>query len=408
MSQNSGTDFLEEFWSAGVEGTSIASVEKERRRGSSNAILFTGGDSVEEDEASVNDLNVYYGNPQHKTLTIKDNLTLYFREQVFNDITSTPWMVALDGEKWSGMEKEKVIEVYVEDVVGVGGNGVPANLVVQRGFHGEVAGTYDAGVRCCIVVTSGSVYFVAYDNAMEGRFVNSDNKLIKPRCYKRHGLENLVWCRIGFFFQRLLLGFKDVYFKSFNYNILTTSKIACYSILKVLTPVANEVKSDDVKGEGRKVRIDNDDRFVLDTFHKMCTEPTRASKGNSGSVIHYGITLQQWKSGRRDPVRRAVFVTDIDVFLVDEYYHGDGADSKGFTVFEPGTVEEGAVAFRLVDQNSLANITEVRPADENPKMITIVFKQKNVYKRGHKWRLVLRDAEAAEKIVEVVRGLMTV
>ncbi|GMH67710.1 hypothetical protein TrRE_jg6905 [Triparma retinervis] len=406
-SQNS-TDFLEEFWSAGVEGASIASVEKERRRGSSNAIMFTGGDNVEDDKsAASSDLNVYYGNPRHKNLIIKDNLTLYFREQVFNDITATPWMEALDGEKWSGMEKEKVIEVYVENVVGVGGRGVPANLVVQRGFHGDVVGTYDSGVRCCIVVTSGSIYFVAYDDAMDGRFANDGPNMTKPRCFKRHGLETLTWCRIGFFFQRLLLTFEDVASRFFSYNILTTSKVACYSILKVLTPVANEVKSEDATGNGKKVRIDNDDRFVLDTFHKMCTEPTRSSEGNSlGTVIHYGITLQQWKSGGRNPVRRAVFVTDVDIFLVDENYNGDGADSGGFTTFEPGTVEEGAISFRPVDNNDLASITEVRPADENPKMITICFKQKSMVKRPHKWRLVLRDAEAAEKLVEIVRGLM--
>eukprot|EP00520_Triparma_pacifica_P017339 CAMPEP_0118642780 /NCGR_PEP_ID=MMETSP0785-20121206/6017_1 /TAXON_ID=91992 /ORGANISM="Bolidomonas pacifica, Strain CCMP 1866" /LENGTH=1183 /DNA_ID=CAMNT_0006534353 /DNA_START=107 /DNA_END=3655 /DNA_ORIENTATION=- len=379
MSQNS-TDFLEEFWSAGVEGASIASVEKERRRGSSNAILFTGGENDEEEEASVSDLNVYYGNPHHKNLIIKDNLTLYFREQVFNDITATPWMEALDGEKWSELEKEKVIEVYVEDIVGVGGKGVPANLMVQRGFHGDVVGTYDAGVKCCVVVTSGSIYFVAYDDAMDGRFVNNDKTMTKPKCYKRHGLESLTWCRIGFFFQRLLLTFEDSTSKTFSYNILTTSKVACYSILKVLTPVANEVKSEDATGNGKKVKIDNDDRFVLDTFHKMCTDPARSGEGASGTVIHYGISLQQWKSGGRDPVRRAVFVTDVDIFLVDEYYYGDGADSGGFTTFEPGTVEEGSVAFRLVDQNDLGSITEVRPADENPKMITICFKQKSVVK----------------------------
>ena len=403
------TDFLEEFWSAGVEGASIASVEKERRRGSSNAIMFTGGDNLEDDQSvTSSDLNVYYGNPRHKNLIIKENLTLYFREQVFNDITATPWMEALDGEKWSGMEKEKVIEVYVENIVGVGGRGVPANIVVQRGFHGDAVGSYDSGVRCCVVVTSGSIYFVAYDNAMDGRFVNDGPNMIKPRCYKRHGLETLTWCRIGFFFQRLLLTFEDASSRFFSYNILTTSKVACYSILKVLTPVANEVKSEDATGNGKKVRIDNDDRFVLDTFHKMCTEPTRSSEGNSlGTVIHYGITLQQWKSGGRNPVRRAVFVTDVDIFLVDENYNGDGSYSGGFTTFEPGTVEEGAVSFRLVDTGDLASITEVRPADENPKMITICFKQKSMVKRPHKWRLVLRDAEAAEKLVEIVRGLMT-
>ena len=48
----------------------------------------------------------------------------------------------------------------------------------------------------------------------------------------------------------------------------------------------------------------------------------------------------------------------------------------------------------------------VRPADSDPRQITLVFRSEGWVKTDKKWRLVYRNRSGAEKIVDIVRGLL--
>ena len=413
-------DFLEEFWNAGgVGGGQNASDEGQRRRGwtdkekrsltpPGNASDANGGRSKVIENPNGSSVNTYFGPQQYKSLPIRDNLELYFRHQVFNDIMDTPYLEMVEddrkecaagptrGEKFLALWKEEIIPCGLESRRKMGENKCPF-----RAFHGEIVKGAESSsrgaTRCILCASDRAIYFIIDDEKLGGTF---GGEMRRPACVARHSLESLVKCRIGFFFQRLVLGFEGSGGSScFTYNVLTKSKMACYNMLKVLTPIANEAKAEVGKscGGAGKVKIDNEDKGWLTAFQRLAKEV------DNESVILYQILKQQWKSGGRLPVRRALVVTDTHIFLVDEAYQGDGsASEQRFS----GGGEDGSVMLESVDVDVLKNVSEIRPADEDPKQITICFQQKHVMRRGHKWRLICRDGLTAEKIVEVVRDLV--
>jgi len=201
-------------------------------------------------------------------------------------------------------------------------------------------------------------------------------------------------------FQRLILGFERGG-ESHTFNVMTRTKIICTEVLKVLTPIANEVKS----GVGLvKLKMDNDDKSWLDAFHEMGRLASGDGYTNDMDVVLYRVVRQQWKGGGRVPVMRALVLTSGRIFLVDEEFRGGGVVGRSAGE-EDGGGWDGEVVFRLVDCFDLCDISEVRPADEDPTQITLVFKQKGLgFGRPHKWRLKCRDNVTAEKIVEQVRA----
>jgi hypothetical protein len=170
------------------------------------------------------------------------------------------------------------------------------------------------------------------------------------------------------------------------------TKIVSFEILQIMQPLANEVRAG-----GTKLKLDNDDKDFLSIFHQLVGGVVAGDM----NVVLYRIVKQQWRTGGRDPVRRGLVVTDSHVFLVDEGYVGDGSLAGG----AGGGHNLGGARLRLIDSFELSLITEIRPADEDPTAITLVFKSKGLAQRPHKWRLLTRDGSTAEKCVEVIRGL---
>jgi len=51
----------------------------------------------------------------------------------------------------------------------------------------------------------------------------------------------------------------------------------------------------------------------------------------------------------------------------------------------------------------LNDVLEICAADEDPRFITLVIKAPSRLRRSHHWRLVCRDGENAERLIEDVR-----
>ena len=58
--------------------------------------------------------------------------------------------------------------------------------------------------------------------------------------------------------------------------------------------------------------------------------------------------------------------------------------------------------YRLVDQSALSLVSEVQAASADPRAITIMIKP-SALSRTHRWRLICRDREGAERLVEDAR-----
>lgn len=118
-----------------------------------------------------------------------------------------------------------------------------------------------------------------------------------------------------------------------------------------------------------------------------------------GVMLYYQIVQQRWKHGDRGTARRVCVVTDTKLFLLDEDYVGDGSDSLDSD--EARTI--GRSRNRLVDSADLGQVSQIQGANNDPKSITIIMKAQSSFTRAHTWRLLCRDGRGAEKLVEEVR-----
>jgi hypothetical protein len=99
------------------------------------------------------------------------------------------------------------------------------------------------------------------------------------------------------------------------------------------------------------------------------------------------------------------------LYLLDEDYHADShkpfepSSTREATALKKkkGQVDLSNVSYRLVDQASLKQVSEVQAAGADPIAITIVINPISRLSRTHRWRLLCRDSEGAERLVEDVR-----
>ena len=93
-------------------------------------------------------------------------------------------------------------------------------------------------------------------------------------------------------------------------------------------------------------------------------------------------------------------VTDTKLFLLDEDYVGDGSTAIDSTNSKQRL---GDVQYRMVDEAFLSQVAEVQAAGADPNAITIIINPLSRLSRTHRWRLLCRDSEGAERLVEDVR-----
>jgi hypothetical protein len=229
-----------------------------------------------------------------------------------------------------------------------------------------------------------------------------------PHALARHPLDYLQRITIGFQFQRLVLHFvlpkRDGQTQGYEYAyvVFTCNKLRTISLVQKLQAAQKQRgKGSDFGTDKDHVPVDeeliieNDDRVVLDSLADAI------APAPMGVVLHYQVLRQKWRSKRPDGtdpvVRRVCVLTDASIFLLDENYVGDGSTT---TLTQSG--KYGDATLRLVDSAELTQVTEIRPADEDPTHITLVI-QKSRLVRAHRWRLVCKDGESAERLVHDVR-----
>lgn len=143
------------------------------------------------------------------------------------------------------------------------------------------------------------------------------------------------------------------------------------------------------------VVIENDSNLVFDGLNNLI----ETTDQTLGTVIHFQIVQQRWNRGNRGTVRRVCVITDTRIMLLDEDYIADGHDLSTITVAGEKMAE---VRYSLVDQAVLSLVSQVQAANTDPLCITIIIKP-SALSRTHRWRLVCRDREGAERLVEDAR-----
>ena len=288
----------------------------------------------------------------------------------------------------------------------------------KRGFHGDVLFSNGKLEKSCesrrvIMCTSdAAIYLISdYDAVTRNQISKSSSRRFPfpipedalfenghwPHSLARHSIASLERITIGFGFQRLTLHFSPFDGSNgkasdeFAYILLTCSKLETISALQHFQSLTKEFGgSANLTSEALK--IDNDDKQVLDAL-AVAVAPNAV-----GVVLHYQIVQQRWQHGDRGTVRRACFVTDTHVYLLDEDYVGDGSES-----FEAGARHLSDVCFKMVDSAGIEQVSEVQAGLEDPNSITLVIRPLSRLQRCHNWRFLCHDREGAEKLVDEVR-----
>ena len=293
----------------------------------------------------------------------------------------------------------------------------------KRGFHGDVVfsnGKLEKSCECrslILCASDAAIYFISdYDAVARHQLSKAGKRRFPlpipedalfqnhpwPHALARHPIITLERITIGFGFQRLSLHFRHARDsggktdEEFTYILITCNKLRTVNLLQHFQTLTREFaarSSNKVTAEA--VKIDNDDKQMLDALAEA------VAPNAVGMVLHYQIVQQRWQHGDRGTVRRACIVTDSHLYLLDEDYVGDGSES-----FEAGARKLGEVCFKTVDSATIEQVSEVQAGVDDPNSVTVVIKPLSRLQRYHRWRLLCRDREGAERLVEDIRKAM--
>lgn len=398
---------------------------------------------------------VFEGSDVHRSLLISENLDFYFRMFVFPETvgqgqsleSSFPgakeerhdWSSVLERypriQLWSvdrkqqendyaiqTMSKEAFHSVRTENVVACGRPALRRLTPTRNsryGFHGEclwsasetdhlIPETVTESRKVVLCMSSEAMYLIAEHDKVSQRSLerkrvfpvpipaNATFESARfPHAFARHTWGNLFAITIGFGFQRLTLRFESpTSTDEYTYIVLTSSKIETVKLLKDIQQLAEQAR-EQVAGltiSSDTPAIENDDRFVLDAVTaSLAPDPV-------GMILHFQIVLQRWKHGDRGCVRRVCMITDTRLYLLDENYTGDGSLST-----EAGRGSLGDPIYGLVDSADISLLERIDATVTEREAVTIVVRPNSRLQRMRNWRLVCRDAECAEKLVEDLR-----
>jgi hypothetical protein len=293
----------------------------------------------------------------------------------------------------------------------------------KRGFHGDVVfsnGKLEKSCECrslIVCASDAAIYFISdYDAVARHQLSKAGKRRFPlpipedalfqnhpwPHALARHPIVTLERITIGFGFQRLALHFRHARDsggntnEEFTYILITCNKLRTVNLLQHFQTLTKEFaarSSNKVAAEA--VKIDNDDKQMLDALAEA------VAPSAVGMVLHYQIVQQRWQHGDRGTVRRACIVTDSHLYLLDEDYVGDGSES-----FEAGARKLGEVCFKIVDSATIEQVSEVQAGLDDPNSVTVVIRPLSMLQRYHRWRLLCRDREGAERLVEDIRKAM--
>ena len=337
-----------------------------------------------------------------------------------------------DSTDWTA-NRERFLKVWKEDIVPCGKPSLrrlPPNRRIRLGFHGDKmfegsdVDAYSERRKVLLCLSSKALYVIldnddvtmSYDKkqAKKRRFplpIDLRDRFRDapwPHAVARHSLKDLVAICIGFEFQRLTLRFKNSLQLStsslsapYVYVLLTADKRSTVRIFQEIQKLAKDLNENDMTNTPGKndasnmVVIENDSNLVFDGLNNLI----ETTDQTLGTVMHFQIVQQRWNRGNRGTVRRVCVITDTRIMLLDEDYIADGHDLSTITVAGEKMAE---VRYSLVDQAVLSLVSQVQAANTDPLCITIIIKP-SALSRTHRWRLVCRDREGAERLVEDAR-----
>ncbi|KAL7521870.1 hypothetical protein ACHAWX_006562 [Stephanocyclus meneghinianus] len=382
---------------------------------------------------------VYDGPPDYSSISVASDLDLYFDTYVFpgkssgkdsqeeasrKEVLVTPRIQLFKFDRDSLVERSKNHGDLIERYIGVWrenilacGSYARARLnpikMLKRSFHGDNVTKSGKDVfvsksrKVVVCLSSSAIYFIVDDDVTLNQNTPTNVKRAFPskipsgatfgdaywaHALIRHSLECLAGITIGFQFQRLLLRFSvsnaSGLSLEYSYVLLTSNKLQTISLLQKLQSHVNDVQQN--SGQRHAILIENDDKVFLDSLGARTDEV----------VIHYQILHQCWKRGDRAAARRSFVLTDSTIYLLDETYNGDGS------THDKSTKRLGDISLDVIDSANLNRVTEIRAANEDPRMITLVILPFNKLKRAHRWRLVCNDGEGAERLIDDVRKTM--
>ena len=323
--------------------------------------------------------------------------------------------------------RERFLRVWEEDLVPCGKPAMrrlPPNRKHRLGFHGDKlfvnSADVDAYAECrkvLLCLSSKAFYVIPEKDDVTMRHKQQSNKRTFPlpldpadrfrdapwpHAVARHGLEQLEAICIGFEFQRLTLRFRNPSLPKsdpFVYVLLTGDKRASVRILQEIQKLAKDLSDNygvsNLDKNSSTIDIENDSHIVLDSLNSLSD-----LQGQSiGTIMHFQIVHQQWKHGDRGTVRRVCVITDTKILLLDEDYAADGHDISSVTIKGKNMAD---ARYRLVDHAQLSLVSQVQAANTDPRSITIIINP-SALSRTKRWRLVCRDREGAERLVDDAR-----
>ncbi len=392
---------------------------------------------------------VYDGPIDYSTLYVSSDLDLYYDTFVFptepndsesREVTDSKFIMPriqlfkfdrdslIESKKQSISSpsmidfSERYIGVWKEDVLACGSYArmrLPPLKLPKRGFHGDAVsrGGKEVTVSDCrkfiLCLSDCALYFILDDTLAKSHKKQTNEvggrrpfpsrippdatfgDAYWPHAVMRHSFECLRGIVIGFQFQRICLHFsvpspKGDSILEYSYVILTSNKMRTISLLQKLQAHTNDAHPNYIAEPKINALIENDDKVFLDAL---------GSKADD-LVLHYHILHQIWKRGDRGAARRSFVLTSSRVCLLDELYYGDGTipDEKNIN-----RKKLGHISLSIIDSANLSRVSEIRAANEDPRMITLVLQPQNKLKRAHRWRLVCNNGECAERLIDDVR-----
>jgi len=384
-------------------------------------------EEMEEDHDTWQFITMYY--PRIQLWPDDRRLLELERVRVSSTMNSADWTT----------NRERFLRVWREDIIPCGKPALrrlPPNRRNRLGFHGDKLfenADVDAYAECrkVLLCLSSKAFYILPEKddvtmthqqqAKKRRFplpLDRGDRFRDapwPHAVARHCLGELEAICIGFEFQRLTLRFRNQSFPRsdpFVYVLLTGDKRASVRIFQEIQKLAKDLiennaisnlgTSSSANGNNSStIAIENDSHIVLDSLNSLIesTDSSGHQEQTIGTIMHFQIVQQQWKNGDRGTVRRVCVVTDTKILLLDEDYAADGHDLSSVTVKGKHMAD---ARYRLVDQAALPLVAQVQAAGNDPRAITIIIKPSTL-SRTHRWRLICRDREGAERLVEDAR-----
>lgn len=250
--------------------------------------------------------------------------------------------------------------------------------------------------RLLLALTSASIYFLKFDESFD-KAVFDDAPI--PILVRVHDILTLKCCTIFFGFQRFILTFVDMKPSiqaatiselmdhsstepTVAYMILTRDKSHTYPIVTKIPQVANAARAVAWTDKIFKnvLRMNKDDELVARVTLAA------QSLGVDSDVVHYQMLYQVWRHRPGVEAPRTVILTPSLLLLCEEQLNSASVDMI------------------IIDQSAAKEVYKVQLEDD-PLLLTIIFKPTKMFASRRKWRLKTDNKGAVSRLQEECRRI---